>query len=268
LATAQTVTRNVVYTTNGGVQRGDVYEPAGSGPFAAIVYLHGGSWRSGNKGDFKRLATDLAAAGYVGFSVDYTLRPGAYPTSWLEARDAVTFLRTHAAEYRVDPARIVIAGASAGGELAALVALESGGPKTGDTVAPLANVPVAAAILLNGVYDLTGSYGVIQRYLGGTCDAVRAKCLESSPMQHIAPGKPPIFVGHGTSDHVVPYASAELFTKEMKAAGNPVTFFSAAGGPHMYFTKSRYYADNLAAVKAFLRQALTEKTQRASNDAP
>lgn len=249
-AHAQQVERNITYTTRGGEQRGDLYTPAGAGPFPVILYIHGGSWRSGSKSNFRQLASDLAAQGYAGFSIDYDLHAGSYPQSWEQARDAVRFLHEHAAQYHLDPANIVVAGASAGGEIAALLALAPEGPASApDHTAE----PVAAAIMLNSVYDLTGSYAVIRRYLGGTCAEVHAACLESSPMQHIHAGAPAFFVGHGTADHIVPFASSQLFTADMQQAGNAVTFFRADGGPHMYFTKARFYAANLAAIEAFLR---------------
>jgi acetyl esterase/lipase len=257
IATSQSpnVRKDISYVTGTHAQSGDLYEPAGSGPFPAILYIHGGSWRSGNKGDFRKLATDLAAKGYAGFSIDYDLEPKSYPLSWQQAEAAVRFLRNHAAEYHIDPMRIAVVGTSAGGEIAALLALDPEGPAHPSpdiTNNSATSDKVEAAVMLNSVYDLTGHYGVIKRYLGGDCADVHEACLESSPMEHIHPGAPPFFVGHGTSDHTVPFASAELFTKDMKAAGNAVTFFKADGGPHMYFTKKKYYADNLAAVEAFL----------------
>jgi acetyl esterase/lipase len=254
-ANAQTVTPGIAYVkTAHGAETGDLYEPAGSGPFPAIVYIHGGSWRSGSKSNFRELAMDLAAKGYVGFAIDYDLQAHSFPVSWQESAAAVRFLRDHAAAYHVDPRRILVAGASAGGQLAALVALAPGGPASPSPEVPTADTSdsVAGAIILNGVFDLTGKYHVIERYLGGSCSRIKAICLEASPMQHIHAGAPPFFVGHGSADRVVPYASAALFSRDMKAAGNAVTFYTQPGGPHMYFAKKRYYAANLAALESFL----------------
>jgi acetyl esterase/lipase len=253
-AQAPAVTKNIPYITGAQTQSADLYEPSGNGPFPALIYIHGGSWRSGNKGDFRKLATDLATKGYVGFSIDYDLHPHSYPISLQQSEAAVRFVREHAAEYHVDPRRIAVVGTSAGGELAALLALDSSGPAHPSPNVPTGNTSdkVDAAILLNGVYDLTGHYSVIKRYLGGECKDIHEACLESSPMQHIHPDTPPFFVGHGTADHVVPYVSAQLFTSQMKQAGNDVTFYKADGGPHMYFTKKSFYDDNLAAIERFL----------------
>ncbi len=247
-AHTQTIQHDIPYITDSaGTQKGDLYQPAGAGPFPAILYVHGGSWRSGSKKDFARLATDLAAKGYAGFSIDYDLRAHSYPTPIAESEAAVRFLRDHAAEYHIDPDRILIAGASAGGEIAALVALD---PKN----------HIAAGIMLNAVFDLgTGSYYVIRRYLGGPCGQIGTTCADASPMSHIHADAPPFFVGHGTSDHLVPFASAELFTADMKKAGNNVTFYAAKNAGHMYFTKKDFYGPNLSAVEAFLAQTFSPR---------
>jgi acetyl esterase/lipase len=246
-ATAQTLTKDIAYTTSAPNEKADLYQPTGTGPFPAILYIHGGSWRSGNKKDFHRLATDLAAQGYVGFSIDYDLKSHSYPEAWLQAREAVRFLIAHAVEYHIDPARIVVAGTSAGGEVAALLAVDPTGPAGGADQAPM---PVAAAMILNGVYDLCFPAYVIRRYLPEPAADV---CKDASPVDHVHPGAPPFFIGHGTSDHIVPYAAATQFTDTLRRSDIFVATYEAQGGPHSYWTKSRYYAANLAAMESFLQ---------------
>jgi acetyl esterase/lipase len=255
---AQKVTKDLTYTTNAeDPQRGDLYQPTGNGPFPAIVYIHGGSWRSGDKSIYQKLATDLAASGYAGFSIDYDLHPHSFPISFEEAQAAVRFLRKHAAEYRIDPNQIVVAGDSAGGQLAALVALAPQGPGTPKNPTPdETSAAVSAGIILNGVFRLTTDYYVIARYLGIKCQAQPAICKDASPFDHIHPGAPPFFVGHGTSDHTVPYSEAELFVHALQDQHIPVVTYVATGGPHEYWKKSEFYAPNLALLKTFLSTTL------------
>lgn len=247
---AQQVTRNITYTAG---QTADLYTPAGPGPFPAIVYIHGGSWRSGSKSDFRRLAGDLAAKGYAGFSIDYQLSPHSFPASWLQAQAAVGFLRAHAAEYHVNPDQVFVAGTSAGGELAALIALVPEGPASAPTGPP---APVAGAIILNGIFDLSMDAHVITRYLGTRCEAAPNTCKQASPIERIHTGAPPFFVGHGTSDHTVPYPQAQTFIAALQQAYIPVTAYTAQNGPHSYWSKSAFYAANLAAIEAFLSKTL------------
>ena len=252
-ARAQKVTRNIAYAGSlAPAECGDLYQPVGAGPFAAVVYLHGGSWRSGSKGNFDKLAADLAVKGYVGFSVNYDLRAGTFPLAWEEARAAVGFVRAHAAEYHIDPAKIVIAGTSAGGELAALVALAPQGPAKPTASADTSAVPVMGAVILNGVFDLENSGGVIKRYLGAECGPTEEPCQDASPLQHVHAGAPPFFVGHGTGDGTVPFSEAKRFAGALREAHVPVKLYVAEGGPHMYWEKKTYYAANLDAVVGFL----------------
>lgn len=249
---AQKRFENLVYATDvAGVHHGDLYEPQGDGPFAAMVFLHGGSWRSGSKREFKRMGADLAQQGYASFSIDYDLKARSFPLSWDEARTAVRFLREHATEYHIDPNRIVISGTSAGGELAALVALAPQGPASPRDPDAAAE-QVSGAVIFNGVYDLCVPSGVIRRYLGGKCSSRKGLFADASPVDHVHAGAPPFFVGHGTHDNVVPYRAAEMFVDDLRKAGVSVTPFVADGGPHMYWVKEKYYAQNLAAVERFL----------------
>jgi acetyl esterase/lipase len=245
---AQHVTRDIVYTTG---QLADVYEPAGDGPFPAIVYIHGGSWRSGNKKDFRRLATDLAAKGYVGLAINYNTHSHSWPTSYQQSLAAVRFIQTHATQYHVDPAKVIVLGTSAGGELAALVALKKQGPS---------HPPIAAAVILNGVYNLSYNVYVINRYLGAHCNKAPEDCKAASPLMQVQTGEPPFFVGHGTSDHLVPYSQAQIFSDALHNAGDTVTLYSAKGGGHSYWAKNRYYDANLTAVENFLRVTLNSPT--------
>ena len=277
------VTRDVPYTTDStGSYRADLYQPAAKGLSPALILIHGGSWRSGHKTELRKLALALAAHGYVCFSIDYDTHPRSFPYSWQESRAAVAFVRSHAAAYGVDPTRIGVLGTSAGGQLAALVAVAPQGPAQlskatadstpGDDAAPAANttaianssaaaaapttIPIAAAVIYNGGYDLHPEHYLLRRYLGGRCETIPAVCNDASPDDHMHPGIPPIFVGHGTSDHLIPYSQATGFIDRLRAAGDPVTPFAATGAGHSYWRSHKWYGPNLDATEQFLSQVL------------
>ena len=110
-AQAPLLTPNLAYTSDStGSYLADLYQPASPGIHPALVLIHGGSWRSGNRHELRHLATDLAAHGYVCLSIDYDLHPHSFPFSWQESREAVVFLRTHAGAYGIDPDRIGVLG--------------------------------------------------------------------------------------------------------------------------------------------------------------
>ncbi len=274
------VTKDIPYTTDTtGSYGADLYMPGGPGPFPAVVMIHGGSWRSGHKTELRKLSTDLATHGYVCFSIDYDTHPRSFPYSWQESRAAITFVQAHASAYRIDPARIAVLGTSAGGQLAALLAVAPEGPApitsatadaspnaptvstatpTTQTPPPATDVPIQAAVIFNGGYDLHPKAWLLRRYLGGRCDTIPAVCDDASPDNHVKPGDPPIFVGHGTHDGVIPYSQATTFVDRLRAAGDPVTPFVATGAGHSYWRSHKWYGENLAAAEAFLAAAMPQ----------
>lgn len=261
-----TVTSDVTYATGAvGPLKADVYIPHGKGPFPGIVFIHGGGWKNGDRHQMIKLIKALAEDGYVGFTIEYDVAPVHFPASFHESLAAVRFFRAHAAEYRLDPARIAVAGSSAGGELAALVALDPEG-MTFDSV-PSAEEKklgslsrVQAAVILNGVLDLTSQDETLSTsvadYLGGACAARSRDCKDASPLFHVRTGAPPFYVGHGTVDQMVPFTEAVAFTNALKAARVPVKFYPAEGGKHTYWADPRFYAANLEGIKEFLGEHL------------
>ncbi len=261
---AYTVTRDITYITgaNGPLQA-DAYIPKGAGPFPGIVFIHGGGWLNGNRTQMVKLIEALAADGYVGFTIEYDVDPVHFPASFHESLAAVRYFRAHAGEFHLDAAHVAVAGSSAGGELAALVALNPQGTRLGEAPDPqgqnaAAGANVQAALILNGALDLThgGGSESVTAYLGGTCAAMAQACKDASPQFHVHAGAPPFYVGHGTVDQSVPFEEAVAFTNALKAANVPVKFFQAQDGKHTYWADPRFYADNLAGMKAFLDEHL------------
>ena len=221
----------------------------------AVLHIHGGGWVNGTRYAMSPATEDMAAAGFVGMSIEYDLSGGDssvhFPTGLDQCWQALHWMREHAKEYGIDPARIAVAGSSAGGELAALMGLSVDKP---------ANEPaVAAAIVYNGVLDLSDpgvSPKTVEAYLGGACEAMKDACKKASPTQAVMLGAPPFFVGHGTKDETVPYKQAEEFVGKLRKANVPVTIFTAPGGPHTYWKDSRWVQPNMDMSIAFLKQVL------------
>jgi acetyl esterase/lipase len=257
-----TVTSGVTYTT--GVQgplKADVYVPRGTGPgpFPGIVFIHGGGWKNGDRHQMIKLIKALAEAGYVGFTIDYDVAPAQFPVAFKESLAAVSFFRAHAAEYYLDPARIAVAGSSAGGELAAVGADfdSSAAQMAANAVIPSR---VQAALILNGVLDLTAEDADLAKaaadYLGAPCASRMHDCKNASPLFHVHRGAPPFYVGHGTMDQVVPFEQAVAFTDALKEARVPVEFFKAEGAKHTYWADPHFYGDNLQGMTKFLKEHL------------
>jgi acetyl esterase/lipase len=103
----------------------DLWAPAQPRPSAPLViFVHGGVFSAGDKHDVGPKVTPLLLAGYAVASIDYRLAPRAtFPAAARDLRTAVRFLRSHAAQWRIDPDRFALWGESAGADLAALVAV-------------------------------------------------------------------------------------------------------------------------------------------------
>lgn len=209
------------------------FRPASSAaPRPAIIWIHGGAWVGGTTDGFMPLARYTASRGLVSFNITYRLaKPGSVTMAdcVADCRSALRYVRAHAAELGVDPARIAVAGDSAGGHLAAALGTLPGFDHPDDdfTVSGRAD----ALLLYNPIVDLTEDDWI--RYaVGGAAladkkktsrpsdEAALAVARALSPLFHVAPGQPPTLLQHGRGDRVVPYTQAERFTAAARAAGN------------------------------------------------
>ncbi|WP_207531636.1 alpha/beta hydrolase [Desertivirga arenae] len=125
--------RNVVYATLANTPFGkrdlhaDIFRPAKKGKYPAVIMVHGGGWRSGDKSMQVPMAEMLAAKGFVTIPVEYQLSLEAtYPAAVHNIKAAVRWIKANASRYNIDTAKVAISGCSAGGQLASLVGLTNG----------------------------------------------------------------------------------------------------------------------------------------------
>ncbi|XHR98026.1 alpha/beta hydrolase [Mucilaginibacter sp. UC70_90] len=127
---AVTEVRNLVYGRVGGRELHiDAFTPSAvkKKPTPAVIIIHGGGWRSGNRAQHIPLAQHLAALGYASFTVEYRLSTEAlYPAAVNDIKWAIQWLHTNAKRFNINPDKITVLGFSAGGQLAALVGMTSG----------------------------------------------------------------------------------------------------------------------------------------------
>lgn len=150
---------DVAYAEGGADTTMDVFTPASaSGPLPAVVWIHGGAWISGSKENVDPYMRILAAEGYTTIAVNYTIGPeGVYPLAVDQLNDALAYIDAHAGELGVDPTRIVLAGDSAGAQLASQMATLMTSPDYAEImgITPALEAEQVVATVLNcGVYDL------------------------------------------------------------------------------------------------------------------
>lgn len=232
------VVRDVAYDARGGADTTyDVYLPPGEATGRpAVLLVHGGSWKFGNKERYVDIARRLAASGWVAVSVNYRLVPQVrWPIAAQDVRCALAHVRAHAADLGVDPRRVAVAGYSAGGHLASLLGVANDIPEVqsacdaGDTPPPDAVVSGA------GVQDLRelGWTLEVQNFLGGTLDVVPDVYARASPLDHVGAGAPPFLLLHGDQDLYVPVGQSVRMRDALLAAGNHAELLVLPGGGHV-----------------------------------
>lgn len=217
------VERDITYRRVGGENlKVDAYIPAGGGRRPAIIALYGGGWVLGNRKFTAPLAAMLADQGFVTFAVDYRLAPKhPFPAAIDDVRAGIVWVRDHASDFGVDPARIGAIGGSAGGHLAALAATMGEGPNG-------RGARLATAVSWAGPMDLhldrygPESYPYIEAFLdcvGRPCD--EAKIVAASPISHVDASDPPMLLANGEDDQLVPPDQAIRMAAALERAGVP-----------------------------------------------
>jgi acetyl esterase len=193
----------------------DVWAPQDqTEPLPAVVWVHGGAWIGGSKEQPAPYLELLAQEGYVGIGIDYSLAPDhRYPVPVRQLGDALTFVREHAADLGVDPDRIVLAGDSAGAQIAAqyaaLVTDDAYAREVG--IAPALEPGQLRGTLLHcGPYDPPmamdsgGVGGWFVRTVGwaylGTKDFTDPRVKQASIVDHATADYPPTLLSGGDDD--------------------------------------------------------------------
>lgn len=225
--------RQVVYKTIGDVELDlHIFEPEShqeTDQAPSIVFFFGGGWASGTPRQFFEQSRYLADRGMVAIAADYRVksRHGTSPFECVaDGKSAIRWVRANAKKLGVSPEKIVAAGGSAGGHVAACTGVirEHDEPTEDLTISSIPN----ALILFNPVLDTTdkgyglGRVGVDRQY-------------ELSPCHHVRPNLPPTLIFHGTDDKTVPHENPERFTRLMKEAGNDCQLKSYPGAGHGFF---------------------------------
>lgn len=240
--------RDITYTRVAGLDlKLDVYRsrahPTGC---PTLLQIHGGAWVIGSKNEQGiPLMLHMAARGWVCVSVNYRLSPHAtFPEQLIDLKHAVQWVRAHGAEYGANPEFLVVTGGSAGGHLAALVALTANQP-TYQPGFEDADTNVQGCVAFYGVYDFMNRYGLhhhqelaklLERQV---MKASRIEAPESyeaaSPLSRVHPEAPPFFVIHGDRDTLAPVEEARRFVEALRSsARQPVVYAEIPGAQHAF----------------------------------
>lgn len=197
----------------GARRRLDVYRPRGDRPpRPVVVFLYGGRWQGGSRGDYRLLGDALTRHGLVVVVPDYRLHPEALFPAWVEdGAAAVRWTRENIHRFGGDPERIFVVGHSAGGHTAALLALDEGHLAA-------AGVPAGAVrgfVSLAGPVDTVWTDRDVQALMGP-----REGWPATYPKSHIDGTEPPLLLLHGDDDDTVsPLSSLRLAERIRRRGG-------------------------------------------------
>lgn len=163
----------------------------------AVIIIHGGGWRSGNKSQMNAFAEEIADKGYSCFTIEYRLSLEAkYPYGVYDVKNAIKFIKDNAKKFKVDPDKIVVLGCSSGGQMAALIGTTNENPTFED-----ASYKSKSTSKVNAIIDIDGvlafrhpesSEGEMASFwLGGSYEEKTENWKNASALSHTDKNTPP-----------------------------------------------------------------------------
>ena len=223
--TAGPLWKNLVYSAAAQLKL-DAFVPRSTRPVPAVIVVHGGGWEAGDKVTYvSPLFEPLARAGLAWFSIDYRLTPAVTHADQLQdLRDAIRFVHAEHARFNIDPARIVLLGESASGQMVTLIAAED--PR------------LAGVISFYGVYDFEGMVTdasprslLVRLFRRSILDAESRSVLRKySPLHAAHAAMPPVLLVNGTGDKL--WAQAQQFAARLASLGVAHDVVALEGAPH------------------------------------
>lgn len=191
----------------------------------AVIMIHGGGWKSGNKEMQKPMAEAVADQKYQVFTIEYRLSDEAkYPAAIDDVVDAIQFVKNNASKYKVNPSKIAILGCSSGAQMASLIGQKF--PKDIQSI-----ISIDGILAFHHPESKEGK--MAELWLGGSYEQIPEIWENASPLSHVSKNSPPIlFVNSqferfhaGRGDMVKAMNSFGIYSKIEKIEKSPHTFW-------------------------------------------
>jgi acetyl esterase/lipase len=236
----------------------DVYRPdrIAAGPVPVVVFLYGGSWRRGTREQYRFVGRQLARQGALAIVADYRTAPRTvFPGFVTDAAAAVAWARRHAPEHGGDPARVFLAGHSAGAHIAALVGTDA----RYLAAHGLAPRDLAGVIGLSGPYDFE---------IAGFEDVFGppAQWPQAQPVGFVDGDEPPFLLIHGTADSLVEPADSRILADRLRAAGGRAELVWLPEAGHLAPLAALRDPDRQPAMSQAIRNFLNPETKARGED--
>ena len=203
-------------------------------PAPVIIFIHGGSWKTGNKKDYLIYLLHFAEKGYITASLSYRFfQEAIFPAAVEDVRCGVNWIKKHGTNYGMDTNKIVLVGGSAGAHLAMMLGY-SQNFQSCDTnnVSPR----VQGVVNIYGPVDLTTDFAIAQpvlpEFIGDSYENMPTGYQDASPIRYISDDDPPTLTFHGTIDNVVPVGQADMLDKKLNENHIFHEYHRLKGWPH------------------------------------
>jgi len=240
--------RNIRFARAAGLDLDlDVYKPRdGATGCPVLLQIHGGAWVVGTKDEQGLpLMMHMAERGWVCFSVNYRLSPHAtFPDHLIDLKRALAWIREHGPEHGADPDFVVVTGGSAGGHLAALMALTANDPEYQPGFEDV-DTSLDACVPFYGVYDFAnrnelshhaGQQDLLEKQvMKASIEEAPEAYEKASPVARLQTSAPPFLVIHGDRDTLVPVEEARRFVTEFRRqAHERIAYAEIPGAQHAF----------------------------------
>lgn len=202
---------------------GYLHQSAGKKP--AVILIHGGGWKSGNKEMMMPLAQNIASQGYHCFAVEYRLSGEAkYPAGIEDVLEAIRFLKSNGAQFNINPDKIAVLGTSSGGQMAALI-----GTKYSELVSAVIDIDGILAFS----HPQSQEGALAAEWLGGTYEEKPEMWNDASPLSHVnRKSVPVLFINSqyerfqaGRTEMTEVLKQYSIYSRSEKIKNSPHTFW-------------------------------------------
>lgn len=240
-----------------------VYVPEAEGVWPCILDIHGGGWKARQVEADRPMMERLAQRGFVTALVSYRLSTEAkYPAALHDCKAALRCLRAHAAELKLDPARIGCMGGSAGGHLSGLTAMTAGLPDF-EGEGPFKDQPstVKACIVMAATQDLVAANEgkrneSAELFFGGTFEQKPEIYKAASPITHVRPGVCPTIFIEGEKD-TLKIGRSEMMVM-LANLGVETAVYTLKDAPHPFWMSDPWCAETVEIADTFFKKHLGE----------
>lgn len=224
----------------------------------AVIMIHGGGWRSGNKSQMQVMAQEIAAKGYSCFAIEYRLSLEAkYPEGIYDIKNAIKFIKDNAKKFHVDPNKIAILGCSSGGQMAALI-----GTTNGDLAFEDALNKSKSSSKVNAIIDVDGILAfkhpeskegeMASFWLKGTYEENPENWKNASALSHINKNTPPILFINSSFDRF--HAGRDDMITILKESGIYNEVKTIEKSPHSFWFFQPWFDEMIQYTTQFLNK--------------